>query len=242
VRVQVGFVGVGLGLLGLVALACATPAAQPAPSPIAAAATATWTPEPWKLTATAETAGAVRMAVVATDQAGTIVAATQTMLAADMATSIVLLAAATEQAKATATPHVPAPMQTAVAAIGNIRADTPPQYIDPRDLAADPIGNAGKNVFLQGKVLTVTQREGYTWLQLMAQPRGRTTTESVSVMLMNPGQTVRRDECYRVGGITAGSDTVTLALTGVPRSVPLLIGLGAVATPAGASGIGCVSP
>lgn len=241
----------GLWILGLVIVGCgAQQAASAAPNPaVLAAQTAavaatqtTWTPQPWQLTATA--------GVLLQGTSTALVAATRTQEAQDQATMVAFARTATQEARPTLTPTVdpttaaaPRGMQTAIAVIPRLDASKPPEYLDPRDLAANPDELAGKYIFLQGKALTVQRQGDATWFQLMAQPKDRdSVSESISVMLLNSSTTVRRDDCYRVAGLTAGSDTTTLTLTGVQRKVPLLVGLAVISSPRGRSNIGCLSP
>jgi hypothetical protein len=122
------------------------------------------------------------------------------------------------------------------------------QYVDPRELVADPKAFVGRNVLLQGKTLTVDQRDGsavtsaYTWVQVMAQVRGRYTTESIIVEMRPKAPNLLRDERYRLYGVVAGTQKVTRTLTGAVNEVPLISGYAWEPAPADSTGIGCASP
>jgi hypothetical protein len=120
----------------------------------------------------------------------------------------------------------PAGIQTAITTIfDNPAVFVAPPYIDPRDVAASPSRYVGKPMVLQGRALTVRSQDNTTWFQLMAQPQGSTATESMSVQYLSASTTIRRDDCYKVEAIGAGSDTITLQLTGVKNEVPLLLAM-----------------
>lgn len=106
---------------------------------------------------------------------------------------------------------------------------TPPSlsaavYLDPRVLAANPSGYTGKNIYVQGKALNVTQKPSYTWVQMMAQPVGKSDTESVIVEMPFQATDLVKGECFRIYGVAHGTQDVTRTLTGAKDSVPLLNG------------------
>jgi hypothetical protein len=108
------------------------------------------------------------------------------------------------------------------------------RYIDPRVLVSDAKQHVGENVWLQGRALTVSHNDeqrglfsttpAHSWIQLMAQVEGRTTTESIVVRLYPKDSKVLGDECYRVFGIVTGTETVTRTLTGASNDVPTVRG------------------
>jgi hypothetical protein len=114
--------------------------------------------------------------------------------------------------------------------------------LDPRRLVAEPNSFKGQNIALQGKALNVDQRSDYTWVQLMAQPPGRTTTESVVVELRPKSTEVLKDECYRMYGVVSGTQRVTRTLTGASSDVPLVAGYAWEKARAGEYGFGCAAP
>lgn len=114
--------------------------------------------------------------------------------------------------------------------------------VDPRRLVAEPNAFRGKNIVLQGQALTVTQQADYTWVQLMAQPTGRETTESVVAEVRPKNVQILKDDCYRVYGVGSGTQNVNLTLTGASREVPLIRAYAVEGAPAGPRGIGCNPP
>lgn len=130
------------------------------------------------------------------------------------------------------------------------------QYVDPRLLVSDPKAFVGQNIYVQGKALNVEQRAAvagglfttaraaYTWIQVLAQIRGKDsfTNESVVVELVPPDKTFLKDECYRVYGIVRGTQTVRLLLTGAEREVPVIEGYAHERVAAGQYNLGCVNP
>jgi hypothetical protein len=81
----------------------------------------------------------------------------------------------------------------------------------------------------------------YTWINLQSQVPGRTaTTESKAVELEPADKLFLRDECVRVFGVVAGTQTVTRTLTGANNEVPLIAAYAAWgSSPKGSSGYGC---
>ena len=76
----------------------------------------------------------------------------------------------------------------------------------------------------------------------MAQPLGRTTTESVVVELRPKAPNVLKDECYRLFGIADGTQRVTRTLTSAPADLPLVRGYAWEPGPPGERGAGCAAP
>jgi hypothetical protein len=120
--------------------------------------------------------------------------------------------------------------------------------IDPRRLVSDPMTYIGANVKLSGNALTVTQNPAttglnaspaYTWVQLMAEVAGKNSTESIVIEFQPPNRSLLRDECIRVYGVVAGTETVTRTLTGAQNTVPVLRGYALDQGSAGPYGIGC---
>lgn len=99
-------------------------------------------------------------------------------------------------------------------------------YVDPRALAADPMAYKGKNVFVQGQILNVTQHEDYTWAQIYAQMKGDNSidAESVVVEIQPKDSRILKNDCWRFYGIGNGTQDITLLLTGATNTVPLLYG------------------
>jgi hypothetical protein len=96
--------------------------------------------------------------------------------------------------------------------------------LDPRLLASDPQRYVGANFYLQGQASTVSQENGYTWVQLLAHPPGKLyITESI-VFEVSPPITMVRENCYRIYGVGQGTQKVTRTLTGASNSVPLVRG------------------
>lgn len=130
------------------------------------------------------------------------------------------------------------------------------QYIDPRLLVADPKAYVGQNILLQGKALTVEQkaaesgglfttaRSAHTWIQLLAQIRGKESfsTESIVIELSPQDRTFLKDECYRMYGVVRGTQTVRLLLTGAEREVPIIAGYAYERVGAGQFNVGCAAP
>lgn len=125
------------------------------------------------------------------------------------------------------------------------------QYLDPRELVADPKAYQGKNVLLQGKALNVThnaEEKGifsdtpdHTWMQVMAAVRGRSTTESVVVEFYPRDPKILKDECYRILGIVQGTTKVRRTLTGAEDEVPIIKGYSWQGAPANQFGT-CQAP
>jgi hypothetical protein len=128
-------------------------------------------------------------------------------------------------------------------------------YVDPRQLTSDPQSYVGKNIILQGEALNVTQNQedkgglftsphpAYTWVNLMAQVRGKNgTTESIAVQITPPSKTLLSEECYRIYGVVVGTEKVTRTLTGAENEVPEVNGYAVESAPQGAYGIGCAAP
>lgn len=152
---------------------------------------------------------------------------------------------ATPRPTATPTPQPTPPPDKGVA-----------QYLDPRELVADPRSFIGRNIYLQGKSLTVEQRPAqsgglfstarpaYTWVQLLAQSRGKSTfqNESIVVEVVPADRSLLKDECYRIYGLVAGVQKVRLILTGAERDVPVVTGYAFEKARAGDYDIGCANP
>jgi hypothetical protein len=119
------------------------------------------------------------------------------------------------------------PSPSSSSSVSSTPAPTPNKVlatmIDPRLLASNPREYIGDNVYIQGKALTVTQHGDYTWVQILAIVPGKGTTESV-IVEMRPKYTLLTDECYRIYGIGAGTQSVTRTLTGASGEAPLLNG------------------
>jgi len=128
-----------------------------------------------------------------------------------------------------------------------------------RDVAgviSDPRSFIGRNIYLQGKSLTVEQRPAesgglfstarpaYTWVQLLAQIRGKSTfqNESIVVEVVPADRSMLKDECYRIYGVVAGVQKVRLLLTGAEREVPVVTGYAFEKARAGDYDIGCANP
>jgi hypothetical protein len=123
----------------------------------------------------------------------------------------------------TSTQRSNAPEPTAVPTATPVPTKTPDEleaearYLDPRRLAAGPESYVGQNIFLQGSANNVGQEDDYTWVQLLAEVRDRSITESIVVILVPPDPEVLREECYRFFGIVAGTTSTTVVLTGAER-------------------------
>ncbi len=116
------------------------------------------------------------------------------------------------------------------------------RYVDPRELTADPKSFVGQNIFLQGQTLTVDDRGTYSWVQVQARVRGRTIVEPVVVTFEPKEPKILSQECYRFYGVVAGTEKVTIILTGAANEVPLVRGYAWEPAPSGEYGIGCASP
>ena len=103
-----------------------------------------------------------------------------------------------------------------------IRADA--RNLDPRQLLADPKAYLGVNLSFQGKTLNVQQQDSFTWVQLLAQVPGRSTTESIVFEFRPKVPELLKDDCYRMYGVVAGTQEVTRTLTGAKETVPYLNG------------------
>lgn len=114
--------------------------------------------------------------------------------------------------------------------------------IDPRYLAANPDGYKGANLLVQGQALGVEQRNGYTWVQLLARIPGKESgDESIVVELHPTNPQLLKGECYRLYGVGAGTQRVTRTLTGAQTDVPLLNGYGWMQSPVSSYGA-CSAP
>lgn len=159
-------------------------------------------------------------------------------------------------ARPTPTPATAKPTPTPAPTPSPAPNSSAAQYVDPRLLVADPKTYVGQNIVIQGKALNVEQRAAvaggffttarpaYTWVQVLAQIRGKDsfTTESVVVELIPPDRTFLKDECYRLYGIVRGTQTVRLLLTGAEREVPVIEGYAHERVAAGPSNFGCQNP
>ena len=116
------------------------------------------------------------------------------------------------------------------------------KVVDPRLLVSDPNSFKGQAVILQGKALNVDQKSDHTWVQVMAQVPGRSTTESIVVEMRPRVSGLLSDECYRFYGVVQGTTKVRLILTGVSNDVPLVYGFAAESSPRGRLDIGCTAP
>ncbi len=165
----------------------------------------------------------------------------------------VAIAQATAQARAAATAEAQAKVSATQTAVARATEAARPRreqavYLDPRELVADPKAYIGRNILLQGKALNVEHSDGdrlnpsYTWVNLLAQVRGRSTTESIVVMLRPKDPKILSDECYRFYGVVAGTQRVTRLLTGAVNEVPLVNGYAWESVGRDAFNIGCVSP
>ncbi len=106
------------------------------------------------------------------------------------------------------------------------------QYIDVRQLAADPKAYVGQNVYLQGLVVKVTQRDKYTWVQLAAKVRDEMWAGESVVFEMTPkNANIFVEECYRMYGVVKGTQKVTFDLTGQTTEKPYLQGYDLEQTP-----------
>lgn len=132
---------------------------------------------------------------------------------------------------ATATPAVTATPPSAIDATA----------VDPRALVADPTSYAGRNLSLQGRVLTVAQHPDYTWFQLLALAAGRQDQEESVVVELRPKGTVLEGDCVRVFAVGAGTARVTRTLTGAADTAPLVAGYAVESAPADGAG-GCAAP
>lgn len=87
--------------------------------------------------------------------------------------------------------------------------------IDPRQLDADRKGFVGRNVTLTGRLLNVTQRDGYTWTQLMAEVPDRPGMTESMAAYWRPGKpSVLKGDRYQVWAIVRGEETSTREMTG----------------------------
>jgi hypothetical protein len=136
----------------------------------------------------------------------------------------------------------PRGVQTAIAVAEPRGPKPPPDQIEPRALAADPESQAGKHVVLVGQVARVLARDGQRWVELLAQPVGEPTIQTVDLLLAEGAAPVQPEECYRVVGVAAGRDDLGRAFTGSTRDLPLVLATEVSAAAVGPYGIGCAPP
>lgn len=137
----------------------------------------------------------------------------------------------------TATPIPPPPTATPIPVPSKAQA----RYVDPRVLVADANQHIGENVWVQGRALSVTHHDeerglfgttpSQSWVQVLAQVQGKSTTESIVVRLFPRDSKVLSDECYRFYATVTGTETVTRTLTGASNEVPSLRGYAWEKTP-----------
>ena len=109
------------------------------------------------------------------------------------------------------------PISTAIPA----PADTPidrarATYLDPRILVGDPNGNRGTYVILRGMANNVSQKDGFTWIQFLAEVNGQNRpTESIVVRFLIRQIKILKQECYVIYGVVSGEEDVIQVATGV---------------------------
>jgi hypothetical protein len=100
--------------------------------------------------------------------------------------------------------------------------------VDPRQLSAEPKAFVGQNIWVQGEAQNVGHMEAtdarpsYTWVHLQALVSGRTTDESISVIVTPKDPSILKDECYRFYGVGIGTWTVRRTLTGALNETPAI--------------------
>lgn len=114
------------------------------------------------------------------------------------------------------------------------------RYVDPRALASDPASYRGVNLWLQGQALGVEQHASGTWVQLMAQPTGKATTESIVVTFDGKAHDLIKGQCYQIYAIGDGTTEVTRTLTGATNTVPAVRAYRYGSTPS--TTYGCAAP
>lgn len=113
--------------------------------------------------------------------------------------------------------------------------------IDFRALDADPARFKGQNITFQGTVLNVSQEDGYTWIQVLANEPDIPATASIVVELVPPDSGVLKGNCIRVYGVGAGTTKIKLLTTGVVNDNALVAGYLAEKESAGLAGF-CSAP
>lgn len=102
------------------------------------------------------------------------------------------------------------------------------KYVDPRELAADPNARKGQMVYLQGRALKVQQvtsaNKPYTWINLMANVKARSISESIIVTFEPKDTAILSDECYVVYGIVGGTIETKNTFTGATNNDPWVSG------------------
>lgn len=96
------------------------------------------------------------------------------------------------------------------------------KYVDPRLLTSDPESYLGQNVYIQGKALTVEQETGYTWVQVLAEVRNDSSTESIIAFITPPEKSLLSNDCYKFYGYVDDPTIMTLRLTGAEVNVPTI--------------------